>query len=68
MCWLKLRAASIELNAGIPGAVTVTCVIARKIDAPKGAKAVEWRLLTNRAAATFDDVVELIDWYRALGY
>ena len=25
----------------------------------------EWRLLTNRSAPTLDDVIELIDWYRA---
>lgn len=61
----ELWATSIELNAGKPGAVTVTCVIAREIDAPKGVKAVEWRLLTNRAAPTLEDVIELIDWYRA---
>ena len=61
----ELWAASIEIHTGKPGAVTVTCVIARKIDAPKGAKPVEWRLLTNRSAPTLDDVIELIDWYRA---
>ena len=61
----ELWATSIELNAGKPGALTVTCVIAREIDAPKGGKAVEWRLLTNRAAPTLEDVIELIDWYRA---
>jgi hypothetical protein len=61
----ELWAASIELHTGKPGAVTVTCVIAREIDAPKGTKPVEWRLLTNRAAPTLDDVIELIDWYRA---
>jgi hypothetical protein len=61
----ELWATSIELNAGKPGAVTVTCVIAREIDAPKGAKPVEWRLLTNRAAPTLENVIELIDWYRA---
>jgi hypothetical protein len=42
----------------------VTCVIAREIDMPKGAKPVEWRLLTNRAAPALEDVIELIDWYR----
>jgi hypothetical protein len=61
----ELWAASIELHTGKPGAVTVTCVIAREIDAPKGAKPVEWRLLTNRSAPTLSDVIELIDWYRA---
>jgi len=61
----ELWARSVELHAGKPGAVTVTCVIAREIDAPKGAKPVEWRLLTNRAAPELEDIIELIDWYRA---
>jgi IS4 transposase len=26
---------------------------------------VEWRLLTNRAAPALEDVIELIEWYRA---
>jgi hypothetical protein len=61
----ELWATSVELHAGKPGAVTVTCLIAREIDAPKGVKPVEWRLLTNRAAPELEDVIELIDWYRA---
>ena len=45
--------------------ITATCVIAREIGTPKNVKPVEWRLLTNREARTHEDVVELIDWYRA---
>jgi hypothetical protein len=41
-----------------------TCLIAREVDAPEGVKPVEWRLLTNRPATSFDAVVELIAWYR----
>ena len=33
--------------------------------APKGTALIDWRLLTNRVAPTRDDVIELIDWYRA---
>ena len=61
----ELWASTVELHAGKPGAVTVTCVIAREVNAPKGCKPVEWRLLTNRVATTLEDVIELIDWYRA---
>lgn len=43
----------------------VTCVIAREIDPPAGIKPLEWRLLTNREAGTFEAAVQLIDWYRA---
>jgi hypothetical protein len=39
--------------------------VARELDAPTGVKPVEWRLLTNRAAPTLADAIELIDWYRA---
>lgn len=39
--------------------------MAREVDAPACVKPVEWRLLTNRAAATLEQASELIDWYRA---
>jgi hypothetical protein len=45
-------------------AVTVTALLAREEQPPTGEKAIEWRLLTNRAADTLEAVVELIDWYR----
>ncbi len=44
--------------------IHVTCLIATEIDPPPGRKPVEWRLLTNRAAADLDAAVQLIDWYR----
>ncbi|MBK3824464.1 IS4 family transposase, partial [Paraburkholderia aspalathi] len=47
------------------GTVSATCVIAREIDAPAGVAPVEWRLLSNREVADFDQAVQLIDWYRA---
>lgn len=40
-------------------------IVAREIDAPAGVKPIEWRLLTNRNAASAAEVAELIDWYRA---
>jgi hypothetical protein len=61
----QLWAKEVELPAGRGSVVKATCVIAREIDPPEGAEAVEWRLLTNRSATTLDDVIELIDWYRA---
>ena len=42
--------------------MSATCIVAREIAEPKGVK---WRLLTNRAAPTLEDAIELIDWYRA---
>jgi hypothetical protein len=61
----QLWARALEISNGKGGTVAVTCVVAREIGAPKGAKPVEWRLLTNRAAPALEDAIELIDWYRA---
>jgi hypothetical protein len=55
----------VELPAGKGKTVSATCIIAREVDAPAGAKPIEWRLLTNREAGTLAAAVELIDWYRA---
>lgn len=47
------------------GRLPVTCLVAREIDPPAGVTPVEWRLVTNREATTFEAATELIDWYRA---
>ncbi|PIE37048.1 MAG: hypothetical protein CSA54_02240 [Gammaproteobacteria bacterium] len=46
------------------GTLKVTCLIAREVAPPKGRKALEWRLLSNREPTSLADAVELIDWYR----
>lgn len=61
----QLWAKRLDIPAGKTGKVSVTCVVARELEAPAGTKPVEWRLLTNRAAPALADVIELIDWYRA---
>lgn len=61
----QLWAREVEISDGKRGRLTVTCLIAREVGAPAGAKPVEWRLLTNRAVETREQAVELIDWYRA---
>lgn len=55
----------VELADGKGSVISVTCIVAREVGAPAGAKPVEWRLLTNRHANALDEVNELIDWYRA---
>lgn len=60
-----LWARRVELKAGKGKTVEATCIVAREYGAPAGTKAIEWRLLTNRVAATAAAVAELIDWYRA---
>ncbi|MHA6881902.1 IS4 family transposase [Ralstonia pseudosolanacearum] len=56
-----LRMKQVTLRCGL----ALTCVIAKEIAPPAGVKPVEWRLLTNRVPAGADELVELIDWYRA---
>jgi hypothetical protein len=59
--WLQ----RVELPASKGKSIAATCLVAREFDAPAGVKPSEWRLLTNRAATTLDEAVELIEWYRA---
>jgi len=61
----ELRAQRVDLPAGAAGVISVTCIVAREIDAPKGVKPIEWRLLTNRQASDLPQLITLIDWYRA---
>ena len=60
----QLRARSITLPDGTGNRLSVTCLIAKEMNAPAGVKPVEWRLLTNRSAENLDDLIELIEWYR----
>jgi len=59
--WLK----RVELSDSQGGRIPATCLIAREVGVPVGVKPVEWRLVCNRDAATFEEAVELVDWYRA---
>ncbi|MBC8726731.1 IS4 family transposase, partial [Paraburkholderia sp. 31.1] len=61
----QLWAREVEIADGERGKIKVHCVIAREVGAPAGIKPIEWRLLTNRAVATQEEAVELINWYRA---
>ena len=45
--------------------MSATCIVAREVDPPAGAKPIEWRLLSNRAVDDLDAAAQLIDWYRA---
>ncbi|NRO99673.1 IS4 family transposase, partial [Paraburkholderia sp. NMBU_R16] len=59
--WLE----RVLLPASKGKSIAATCLVAREFDAPAGVKPIEWRLLTNRAASTLDEAIELIEWYRA---
>jgi hypothetical protein len=56
---------SVELSDGHGGRVSASCIIAREVGAPAGVKPLEWRLLSNREVANFEQACQLIDWYRA---
>jgi hypothetical protein len=60
----QLWARRINLPDGQGGRLYATCLIAKEMAPPEGVKAVEWRLLTNRNTQTFEEAVQLIDWYR----
>uniref|UniRef100_UPI000AD1B768 IS4 family transposase n=1 Tax=Pseudomonas sp. NBRC 111120 TaxID=1661035 RepID=UPI000AD1B768 len=60
-----IRVQRISLKGNAKGSIEVTCVIATEINAPEGAKPVQWRLLTNREVNSLEQASELIDWYRA---
>ena len=60
---LYLQRGTLPARKGAPP-VSVTALLAREEHPPVGEKALEWRLLTNRPAATLEDAVELIEWYR----
>lgn len=60
----QVFASTVSLPDGEGGQLSVTCLIAREISAPANCKPVEWRLLTNRVAESFEAVIELINWYR----
>ena len=60
---LYLQRGTLPARKGAPP-VSVTALLAREEHPPVGEKAIEWRLLTNRPAATLEEAVELIEWYR----
>jgi hypothetical protein len=62
----QLCARAVELfEGGKEGRIAATCVVARQLDLPEGAKPIEWRPLTNRQVSTAAEAIELIDCYRA---
>jgi hypothetical protein len=55
----------IDVPDAAGGVVSVSCLVAREIDAPAGVTPIEWRLLTNRDVRDLAEAAQLIDWYRA---
>ncbi len=61
----ELRVLRTQWSDGKGGVVEASVVLASEIGAPAGIKPVQWRLLTNRRVDSPEQVLELIDWYRA---
>jgi len=61
----EIRVLRQALPDGEGGTVAVSVVLASEVDSPSGVKPVQWRLLSNREAATLEEAILLIDWYRA---
>ena len=61
----QVWARRIALPDGQGGRLWITCLIAKERNPPEGIKPIEWRLLTNREATSFEAVAKLIDGYRA---
>ncbi len=57
------QAVTLPASHGNP-TVTVTAILAREDHPPAGEPAIQWQLLTNRAAETLEAGVQLVDWYR----
>lgn len=45
------------------GVLQVQMVLAQEVDAPEGAEAIEWALLTTAAVADFEQACEKVAWY-----
>ena len=61
----QVWAKRVRLRDGQGAVLEATCLVAREVGAPAGVQPIEWRLLTNREVGTFEQAVELIEWYRA---
>ncbi len=60
----QIWARTLQVPDGAGGTLAVTCLVAKETAPPENTKAVEWRLISNRAVDAFEAAVELIDWYR----
>jgi Transposase Tn5 dimerisation domain len=61
----RLFVKRVALRDGKGGTIEAACIVAQELEPPLGEEAVTWRLLTNREASTPEEVIDLIDWYRA---
>ncbi|CAB3774884.1 IS4 family transposase [Paraburkholderia humisilvae] len=55
----------INLHDAQGSVVSISCLVAREMDAPARVTPIEWRLLTNRDEPDLTGAARLIDWYRA---
>jgi hypothetical protein len=53
------------LGEALPETIDVNVVHVREVDVPEGAAPVDWLLLTNEPIATEEDILRVVDYYRA---
>jgi hypothetical protein len=49
----------------LPGALSINVVRVWELDAPKGETPVEWVLLTTEPISSTEQLLQIVDWYRA---
>ncbi|MFO0762376.1 MAG: IS4 family transposase [Byssovorax sp.] len=53
------------LNEALPHTITMNVVHVREVDPPDGVEPVEWTLLTTEPIENAEDVLRIVDYYRA---
>lgn len=68
---LQITATQIEIGRSfyqqseLPASLTVNCVHVYEVDAPEGTEPVDWKLLTTEPIKNTQDVLNIVDDYRA---
>lgn len=60
-----LRPKNERASSPLPASIDVNVVHVREVNAPEGEEPVEWLLVTTEPIATREDVVKIVNWYRA---
>lgn len=54
-----------QLPSTLPASLRVNVVLVREVDPPPGQPEVCWTLLTSEPVQNADDILRIVDWYRA---
>ena len=62
---VQLKRSPNEKDRSLAKSVRLTLIDVREVDAPAGAEAVHWQLLTTHEAADADQAWQIVGWYQA---